>query len=87
MNLHGCLAVSRALQIRPPQARAFPGLRAPPGLAATTQGLFMALPMGLATMIAFAASGQLYQAFGGAGFWAMTALALTGSLACLRLRR
>lgn len=62
------------------------GLRAPSGLAATTQGLFMALPMGLATMVAFAVSGQLYQAFGGAGFWAMTALALTGSLACLKLR-
>ena len=61
------------------------GLRAPPGLAATTQGLFMALPMGLATMAALAGSGALYQQFGGGGFWAMTALALAGSLACLKL--
>ncbi len=64
----------------------FFGDRAPAGLAATTQGLFMALPMGLATMAAFAGSGLLYQAFGGGGFWAMAALALAGSLACLKLR-
>jgi hypothetical protein len=37
-------------------------------------------------MAAFASSGLLYQAFGGGGFWAMSILAIVGSLACLKLR-
>lgn len=64
----------------------FFGEHAPQGLASTTQGLFMALPMGLATMAALAGSGLLYDAFGGSGFWWMAILALIGSLTCLKLR-
>jgi PPP family 3-phenylpropionic acid transporter len=61
--------------------------RAPTGLAATAQGLYAALPMGLGAAAAFVASGWLWRETGAMTFMAMAALAGAGGLAALPLIR
>ena len=61
--------------------------RAPPGLTATTQGLYSALPMGILGGLTMLAAGPLFGALGPGAFQAMTALALVGALVAGALLR
>ena len=61
--------------------------RQPPERAATAQTLHASLGVGLASGLLTLASGPLYAAFGGAGFWAMAALCALALPLAAGLRR
>lgn len=60
---------------------------APPGLAATAQGLYSAVALGAAFGITMLASGRLYAAQGGGAFFVMAGLAVIGTLIAASLAR
>lgn len=60
---------------------------APPGLAATAQGLYSAVALGAAFGITMLASGRLYAALGGGAFYVMAVLAVIGTLIAAGLAR
>jgi PPP family 3-phenylpropionic acid transporter len=62
--------------------------QAPAGLSATAQGLYAALPLGIGTGLVYAATGLLFEHWGGsAAFLAMAALAALGIAAMGRASR
>lgn len=59
--------------------------QAPSGLGASAQGLYAALPLGIGTGLVYAATGLLFEHYGGsAAFLAMAVLGLLGALAMAR---
>jgi PPP family 3-phenylpropionic acid transporter len=61
--------------------------RAPPGLTATAQGLYSALPMGLLGGLTMMAAGPLFAAFDAGAYYAMAAMCVAGTLLAWCLRR
>ncbi|WP_119462197.1 3-phenylpropionate MFS transporter [Rhodospirillaceae bacterium SYSU D60014] len=65
----------------------FLGHAAPPGLSATAQSLYGAVALGAVSGVVMLFSGTLYETFGGAAFFAMTGLAIAGTMVAALLAR
>ena len=60
---------------------------APPGLAATAQGLYSAVALGAVFGITMACSGRLYEDHAGGAFFVMAAMAAAGTAVALAVVR
>ncbi len=60
--------------------------RSPPGLSATAQGLFAAIPLGFGSFAVYLMAGSLYRAVEGYGFLLMAAFAAIAGLCVLKLK-
>ncbi|WP_138379816.1 3-phenylpropionate MFS transporter [Luteithermobacter gelatinilyticus] len=61
--------------------------RVPQNCASTAQGLYSAIPLGLASGATMMSAGYLYEGFGGKAYWGMALMCLLAVLVARKLRR